>query len=237
MSILLKVWCKKLSDFRNFSTFKISAFTLKKPLNDNIQFGDIITGEIPRQPISMDEELIPPIPIAIIEDYTELDEPIIEFRSGKNTTLGLTTKLEGSTWILIVTKQQDYEQISMRAYRIQISIGDETVTILLNVNNIFDNPPMITANTMPCIVEVRLRFFLSPIHHHINKFFSYFSFQELKENFATNCSFVSFIRYWILCFLPKQMIDEILSLEPCKSNNLPFLTNFMKKDLIYGIWE
>lgn len=140
---------------------KNAAWSLKKPSRADVIFDELLNGTIPRQPIYMDEEIAPPITIAMIEDYSGPDEPFIEFLSGKNSTLELTAQLDGLEWSLVVTKQQDYEQISMRAYRIQITIGDQTVWILLNINNIFDNAPVITSNSIPCIAEVRLQ---KPFH-------------------------------------------------------------------------
>jgi hypothetical protein len=103
----------------------------------------------------MNEEIEPPIPIAIINNYQGLEEPEITFIKGKNVNLGLAVEKNGTEWVLIVKNRQDYENVDMQNYVIRVKLDGISVNIRLAINNIFDNAPVISAiDSTPCTVEV-----------------------------------------------------------------------------------
>lgn len=105
--------------------------------------------------ISMNEELEAPIVVAIVAGYIGTQKPSINFQDGNNFDLGLDFKLnENSEWEMIVNNKQDYEQERMRSYYLYIEIDSVRVWVAIEIRNIFDNRPVITADTNPCVIEV-----------------------------------------------------------------------------------
>jgi hypothetical protein len=45
------------------------------------------------------------------------------FAIGSQTSLGLETEQDGSTWYLVVTNAQDYENPNQRLYRFSVTAG------------------------------------------------------------------------------------------------------------------
>lgn len=110
--------------------------------------------------ISMDEEIIAPITIAIISGYTGTVKPLLRFTTGNNFDLGLEFELNPETdvnqWLLVVNNKQDYEQPSMQTYIFSVSIDTESTTVQLTINNIFDNKPIVSLDFTSCSIPVSI---------------------------------------------------------------------------------
>lgn len=109
----------------------------------------------------MDEEIptseTDPIIIAIVAGYAGSEKPEIgTFSQGSNYELGLDFQLNAdSEWNVVVKNKQDYEQLTMRSYILMMQIDGVQRTIQIQINNIFDNAPVVTTNNIPCEIPVR----------------------------------------------------------------------------------
>lgn len=112
--------------------------------------------------IIMDEEIpaneTHPIIIAIVDGYTGSEKPRIgSFDQGSNFELGLDFQLnDDSEWNVVVKNKQDYEQPSMQRYIFSMQIDGVSKTIQVQIDNIFDNAPVVTTNNIPCQIPVSL---------------------------------------------------------------------------------
>lgn len=99
-----------------------------------------------------------PIIIAIVDGYTGSEMPRMgSFSQGSNFELGLDFQLnDDSEWNIVVKNKQDYEQVTMRTYIFSMQIDGVEKTIQIQVENIFDNAPVVTTNNIPCQIKVRI---------------------------------------------------------------------------------
>ena len=106
----------------------------------------------------MDEEIEPPIIVAVVTGYDGSAKPMLSiFEQGNNFDLDLDFELNGDNeWNMVVKRKQDYEQISMQRYIFYVQIDGRKVMVQITINNIFDNAPVVTAESNPCSIEVRL---------------------------------------------------------------------------------
>lgn len=106
--------------------------------------------------INMDEEITAPIVIAIVTGYDGIAQPILgRFETTNSLDLNLYFALnDDNEWEMIVNKTQDYEQVSMRRYIFAVEIDGVSVSVQISINNIFDNPPVVTALSNPCNIKV-----------------------------------------------------------------------------------
>lgn len=106
--------------------------------------------------INMDEEIAAPIVIAIVTGYDGITQPRLgRFETTNSLDLNLYFALNADNeWEMIVNKTQDYEQVSMRLYIFAVEIDGVSVSVQISINNIFDNPPVVTALSNPCSIKV-----------------------------------------------------------------------------------
>lgn len=106
--------------------------------------------------ILMNEEIAPPIVIAIIDGFDSRITPVLgRFEKGDNLDLNLSFELNGdSEWEMIVNNKQDYEQAAMRIYMFEVLIDVEVLTVYLHILNTFENPPIVTSFSNPCRIPV-----------------------------------------------------------------------------------
>lgn len=73
---------------------------------------------------------------------------------GNNLDLGLDfIKVEDDEWQMVVKNRQDFEQINMQKYIFIVQIDGQQVTVQININNIFDNAPVISSESNPCSIK------------------------------------------------------------------------------------
>jgi hypothetical protein len=106
--------------------------------------------------LSMNEEIVAPIIVAIVTGYDGAVKPVIaSFDLGNNFDLGLDFQRNNDgDWEMVVKNKQDYEQLSMQTYIFNIQIDNQRVMVQITINNIFDNAPVITSDSNPCSVPV-----------------------------------------------------------------------------------
>lgn len=111
----------------------------------------------------MNEEIAAPITVAIVTGYDGTLKPELgTFDVGNNYDLGLDFELnDDDEWEMVVTNKQDYEQSGMQQYIFTVVIDNTYVTVQIQINNIFDNAPVMTAETNPCNIEVTTQ----PLHY------------------------------------------------------------------------
>lgn len=128
----------------------VSPFFKKGPRDDVIIRAGSPTA------ISMNEEITAPITVAIVAGYDGSLKPEIGvFEMGNNFDLGLDFEQnEDGEWEMVVKNKQDYEQPGMQQYLFRIQIEGIRITVQIQIINIFDNAPVITAEKNPCDIEV-----------------------------------------------------------------------------------
>lgn len=104
--------------------------------------------------ISMDEEIEPPIIVAVVTNYDGSEKPKFgNFDPGDNFDLGLDFELnEDNEWNMVVKNKQDYERESMQRYLFYVGIDGNQVMVQITINNIFDNAPVVTSESNPCSI-------------------------------------------------------------------------------------
>lgn len=104
----------------------------------------------------MDEEIPAPFDVATLTGYSGTLSPVIfNFLIGSNSNLGLDFVQNAPNWQMILRRQQDYENNYMKQYHLSLNqIDGITATVIVQVRNIFDNPPTISQLTTPCVVNV-----------------------------------------------------------------------------------
>lgn len=90
-------------------------------------------------------------------DCTDCSEPVItKFEVGTNQLLGATTqKQEDGSWWLVINNQVDYELLTNPQFAFTIS---NEHSVIVQINNIDDNPPSVIPITISCEIEVNILF-------------------------------------------------------------------------------
>ncbi|XP_037819620.1 cadherin-23-like [Lucilia sericata] len=111
------------------------------------------------QTINVREELVVPYKLAKI-NYNGTSTPLLgAFDIGDNSLLGARLILTDNQWFITIEKRQDFENPQQRIYFFQIYIKDVALSnavepsVLIKLENIFDNPPTLTYAPSPCRVE------------------------------------------------------------------------------------
>lgn len=142
-----------INEFVNFLEW-VSPFFKAGPRSDVVTLlpGDIVTS------VTMNEELDPPLIMAIVAGYNGEDKPQWSFSVGNNLDLGLDFErnLENE-WQMIMNNRQDYEQNSMQKYRFIVQVDGKGIIVDITISNIFDNAPVVTSNSNPCNIPVRTK--------------------------------------------------------------------------------
>ncbi|XP_044727276.1 cadherin-23-like [Chrysoperla carnea] len=149
-----------LTIFINLATIKTEAEFgeppfLEGPKDERVIFGPYTAGN---QDIQFEEEIEEPITIAYINYGEKSPEPQMRFSNNeKQRLLGAELQFneDAKKWALIITKKQDYETPTMQEYEFSIYIGDidNKRDVHINIINIPDNHPIITANKNKCEVK------------------------------------------------------------------------------------
>lgn len=130
----------------------------KEVPTEGISFSDGGAGVIQ---IDMIEEIPWPFKAAIIAGYSGNVKPATgTFEVGSSFDLGLEfERNDDGEWKMLITKRQDYEQPSNQLYFLTVECDGVRKELFIKVSNIFDNAPVMTAETNPCSIPVR--FFLN----------------------------------------------------------------------------
>ncbi|KAL7052776.1 hypothetical protein ACKWTF_005003 [Chironomus riparius] len=103
--------------------------------------------------LTMKEEIISPFTVAYLNEYSGNDTPVImPFSAGQSINLGLKFEKNNTRWNMIVTKTQDFENEDNRRYIFELKVGLISVTVVIIIENIFDNSPSVSYEN-PCVVE------------------------------------------------------------------------------------
>lgn len=107
--------------------------------------------------IDMVEEIEWPFKAGIVAGYSGSVKPVTgTFQIGSNFDLGLEFEINGDgEWEMVITKRQDYEQESNQLYFFTVECDGVRKDLIVKVNNIFDNRPVMTAEENPCSIPVR----------------------------------------------------------------------------------
>lgn len=129
----------------------------KEVPTEGISFSDGGSGVIE---INIIEEISWPFKAAIVAGYSGSLKPATgTFEIGSSFDLGLEFERNGDgEWEMLITKRQDYEQPSNRVYFLAVECDGVRKELLIKINNIFDNAPVMTAETNPCTIPVRILF-------------------------------------------------------------------------------
>lgn len=81
----------------------------------------------------------------------------MSFSVGNGMSLGLETEKSDDKWFLFVRTAQDYETQTQRTYRFTVEVAGVRYNVVINVENVDDQPPFFLLPDSTCHVSVSNR--------------------------------------------------------------------------------